>query len=417
MQLRFGSRGFLLAVFFFSIVFSTTLDAQVQVYAHGDLIKYEQIGSFDKAKLTSIVNEELSVFLKGSPMPFEQFKGRFSEPACNINLYKITYQTFIPEKGDKPTIATGLVAIPDQVKAVMPLISYQHGTVFGKQEVPSYIDQSMETKLMLAQFGGQGYIVIGADYIGMGDSKEANSYFAMKSTEQACMDMYTAATQFLKKKQIGVGHFFTVGWSQGGYNNMVFLRALEREGINVTASATASAPVDLSFFIVRGITNPRPFDAVYSPACLSNMIISFEEYYKIPGFAASIIRPEYLDLAKNFYNFKIDFMPFLKRSTGSVQDFVKPEFIIQIRTGNSKLQQILNESEAYRWVSKTPLRAYSGMKDEAVPEYLARLAVDYQALLGKKNGQAINAGEKADHRATYVYSVIDLKPWFDSFLK
>ena len=75
------------------------------------------------------------------------------------------------------------------------------------------------------------------------------------------------------------------------------------------------------------------------------------------------------------------------------------------------------DAEAYRFVSKTPLRAYYGMKDEAVPDYLARFAVDYQSLLGKKNGEAINAGDDADHRATYVYAVINVLPWFDGFLK
>ena len=417
MKFRFRITVLYRAVIFIGVLYSINLKAQNPNYTHGDLIKYESIGVFDKAKLAKIENEELASFLTGSTMPFENFKGRFSEPANNITLYKLTYQTCIPEKGNKPTVATGLVAIPDQSKSVMPMISYQHGTVFGKKEVPSYIDESMETKLMLAQYGGQGYIVIGADYIGMGDSKEPNSYFAVKSTEQACMDMYKAAIQFLQKKQIGVSHFFTVGWSQGGYNNMVFLRALERAGISVTASATASAPVDLAFFITRGLTNPRPNDAVYSPACISNMLLAYENYYGMSKLADSTIRPEYLAMAKDFYNFKLGFMDYLKQSTGLVTEFVSPRFIEQLKAGNSSFSKQLNDAEAYRWVSSTPLRAYYGMKDEAVPEYLARLAVDYQTLLGKKNGAAVNAGENADHRATYVYAAIDIKPWFDSFIK
>ncbi|MEY5034381.1 MAG: hypothetical protein RL447_759, partial [Bacteroidota bacterium] len=69
------------------------------------------------------------------------------------------------------------------------------------------------------------------------------------------------------------------------------------------------------------------------------------------------------------------------------------------------------------WLSTTPLRNYYGKSDEAIPEYLAKLSVEYQTQLGKKNGEVILAGEKADHRATYAFSVIDAKPWFDSFLK
>ena len=94
-----------------------------------------------------------------------------------IDLYKVSYDSIIPEQGDKPTKAYGLLALPKgRSSSSMPMISYQHGTVFGKHEVPSYAfsDQvnpvSYETRLMVAQFASQGYIVIAADYFGMGDS-------------------------------------------------------------------------------------------------------------------------------------------------------------------------------------------------------------------------------------------------------
>ena len=393
------------------------LSAQAVKYTKGQLIKSEQIAVFDKEKLSKITSEELEQFLYNASTPFESYKGKFAEPQNNLTLYKLTYQTSIPEKNNKPTIATGLIAIPDQIKDAMPLVSYQHGTVFGKMDVPSNIESSMEMKLILSQFGAQGFICIGADYIGLGGSQEPNSYFSIRATEEACLDMYAASLAFLKKQKIQVGPFFTIGWSQGGYNNMVFLRRLEQENIQVTASATAAAPVDLNLFLTRGVTNPRSNDAIFTPAAFGNMLFSIEHYYNLPGFAKSIIRPQYYDLAKDFYNFKIGFMEHLQKTTSKSVDYVNPEFIEQMKLGTSKLSKILNESEAYRWVSKTPLRAYYGMNDEAVPDYLAHLAIDYQALLGKTNGQSFNAGEKADHRNTYVYGLIDILPWFKTFIK
>jgi hypothetical protein len=407
--------------FFFSLLalisVSLSLHAQTQKNAKGQLIKSEQIAIFDQDKLTKIVNDELRQFLNSAPIPFDAYQGRFSDPKNKLTLYKLTYQTSIPEQNNRATMATGLIAIPDVVNEGMPMISYQHGTVFGKEDVPSSIENSMEMKLILAQFGGQGYICIGADYIGLGDSKEPNSYFAMKATEEACMDMYTAANQFLKQKQIKTGPFFTMGWSQGGYNNMVFLRSLERAGIRVKASATAAAPVDLNFFITRGLTNPRPIDAIFTPASISNLLFSFENYYKIPGLAASIIRPKFYSISKDFYDFKIGFLEHLQKTTGNVNEFLKADFVEDMKMGRGKVFKILHESEAYRWVSSTPLRAYYGMQDEAVPDYIARLAVEYQSYLGKQNGESFNAGEKADHRDTYIHALIEVKPWFDTFLK
>jgi hypothetical protein len=107
------------------------------------LIKSEQIAIFDENKLIKIVNEELGQFLNSAPIPFEAYQGRFSDPKNKLTLYKLTYQTVVPEQNNRATIATGLIAIPDVVKEGMPMISYQHGTVFGKQDVPSSIENSV----------------------------------------------------------------------------------------------------------------------------------------------------------------------------------------------------------------------------------------------------------------------------------
>lgn len=75
---------------------------------------------------------------------------------------------------------------------------------------------------------------------------------------------------------------------------------------------------------------------------------------------------------------------------------------------------MLNDSDAYRWRSRTPFRVYYGGRDEAVPELLPWLAVEYQKYLGKTDAEAFSAGATADHRATYVHALIDGKPWIDA---
>ena len=384
---------------------------------NGKLIRVEKIGEFDTAKLNRVFNEELEPFLDGSSMPFSAFKGKFPNAANSLTLYKITFQTSIPEKNNTPTVQTGLVAIPTVLAPGTPMVSYQHGTVFRKSDIPSNIDRSLETKLMLARFGGQGYIVISADYIGFGDSKENNAYYLRRSTEQTCMDMYKATQEFLSQQKIKVEHFFTLGWSQGGWTNLIFLRQLEKANIPVTASVSACSPTDINTFVTNAAVNPRPIDAIWMPAAFSNLLFAYENYYGLKDLTKRAIRPQYLQAAKDFYEFKIDFPEYLKRSTGSIKEMANPEFIEELKRGDGEFSKVLNESEGYRWLSKTPLRYYYGLSDEAIPPYLGKLSVEYQTMLGKKNGEAILSGEKADHRAAYAFSVIDAKPWFDSFLK
>jgi hypothetical protein len=72
-------------------------------------------------------------------------------------------------------------------------------------------------------------------------------------------------------------------------------------------------------------------------------------------------------MAEDFYNFKLDFLRYLKKSTGSAREFLNPEFIEQLELGTSPLTPLLEEAESYRRLSRTPLGLLGG-EDEAVPD-------------------------------------------------
>lgn len=377
----------------------------------------ELIGTYSAERLTQIGDQELKAFLTGSTRGFEHYQGKFLKPKNGLKLYKLRYLSVVPELSQRSIVASGLVAIPDTPATQLPVMSYQHGTVFEKDSVPSRPDQSIETRLMLSQFGGQGYVVIAADYFGLGDSELNNSYFVRDSIEQSTFDLYVAAMKFLEQQGKKPAGLATMGWSQGGYSNMILLRKFEREGVKVGASVTAAGAVDIGLFILRGLTNPRPFDAVFRSAALSNMLFALESYRQVPGMASQAIRPEYYPTAKAFYDFKIDFKEYMTRVPVDPREMMRQDFIAQMTMGSGQFVQMLDESASYRWLSKTPLRSYYGGRDEAVPDFIARLAVDYQNTLGKKNAEALSTGADADHRATYVHALIDALPWVNGLVK
>ena len=201
-------------------------------------VSYEQIGRWNVDQLNTILTTEAPAFF-GVPIA--------AKPARNgVKLYRITYASVIPELDNKPIVATGLMAIPDVEGTVFPLVSYQHGTVYKKTEVPSFPDQSDETKLMIAQFAGQGYVLIGPDYFGMGASNEPEGYGVMGSQQQASVDMLRACQAVLRQMKISNSKLFISGWSEGGFVTLAFLQRLEREGVKVDGAATASGPSKLS---------------------------------------------------------------------------------------------------------------------------------------------------------------------------
>lgn len=370
-------------------------------------VRYQPHGTYSVEQLNKILKTELA--------EFSNFPATFPEARTAVKLYRVIYPSVIPELGNKSTIATGLLAIPEKRAAGNPVVSYQHGTVFSKAEVPSFPEESMETRLMLAQFAGQGYVVVAADYFGKGESWEKDSYLVKESTQQACLDMLNAAKGVSRHLKTPWGPLFLSGWSQGGWATMVFLNKLESENIPVTAAATASAPQDLYAIINGWMNRPKESDASFLSGLLALQLHAYAEYYRLPGLAESFIRPEFQIAARDLYANKLTWEQAALPKW--LPAFLQEDILVQPQRA-SRYWEILQANQAYRWRSVTPLRIYYGAQDEVVPPYIATLPVGFQKQVGGAETTAIEVtGDKATHRGTFVYQVGEAKKWFDSLLE
>ena len=101
---------------------------------------------------------------------------------------------------------------------------------------------------------------------------------------------------------------------------------------------------------------------------------------------------------------------------GASEDEIE-DFKAAIARGESRFSRLLQESHAYRWRSVTPARVYYGGIDEVTPVFIGTLPVGYQKVIGGAEVTAVDAGPKADHRGTFLYSIADQKQWFDQLLE
>jgi len=381
----------------------------------GSLISHELITTFDNEDFERIRTTELETFFTRANMKASDFRSGLVSTYSKVTLYRVAYETMIPEAGNKKVTAYGLVAIPEGATNGAPVLSYQHGTAFGKEEAPSNIEQSMETKLALLQFASQGYIVVAADYIGSGPlSTESNTYFLKASSEQAMFDMHTASLAFLQQMNITPGKLFLLGWSQGGYNTLLHFRLLEKNNIPVAGVATASGPADPARMVIRGLFAPREFDAIWESPALTNVMFAYEKYYQLDNCTKLFIKPTRYQIAKDFYDFKIPVGPYLEAGGTVLDSIFTSEMFTTARTTSHRFWELFSQAASYRWLSQAPLRQYYSNRDEIMTGEIARLAVDYQTSIGKTNATSHDAGPMADHRAVYLYTLIDVKPWFDS---
>lgn len=367
----------------------------------------EEIGTYDLARLKRVLTTELA--------DFGTFSGTFPPPRFAVRLYRVIYPSVVPEAGNRPTVASGLLAVPeDAAGKTLPVVSYQHGTVFSREDVPSNPDRSMETRVMLAQFAAQGYVVVAADYFGKGVSKEPDGYLMKRSTEQACVDLLRAARAASEGLGVTWGPLFLSGWSQGGWNTMVLLRKLEALGMPVRAAATASSPNDLFALTNRWLHAPSAIDAVFLPGVFTLLLHAAQEYHGWPGLADSAIRPEYREAARGLYANTLTWDEAAKTLPKGLGDLLTPEFTAASSAGEGPFWDLLRESATSQWRSRTPLRTYFGEADEVVPPVVAQLPVAYQTLMGGGETVAVPAGKTANHRGTFLFGVADQKSWFDA---
>ena len=381
----------------------------------GKLISHDSIKTYDSQAFERIRTVDLENFFFRSTMTASDFRGGFPTTYKNVALYRIAYESVIPELNNQKVIAYGLVAIPEGATTGTPILSYQHGAIFEKGAVPSSPDESSETRLALLQYASQGYIVVAADYFGNGPlSSVANSYLLRRSAEQAMFDMHTASLEFLKTKNIQPGKLFLLGWSQGGYNTMLHFRMLEGANVPVTAVATASGPASPFELIARALYAPRSFDAPWAAPIITNTIFAYESYFGLTGLSKEFIKPSMYDTARAFYDFKIDATAYLNAGGYLFENVFTPKFFETGKTKSHRFWELLSQAESYLWLSKAPLRQYYSNRDEGVPQELCTAGVTYQTSVGKTNATSHNAGDSADHRSVYIRSLVDTKPWFDS---
>ncbi|RJF68614.1 alpha/beta fold hydrolase [Rhodopseudomonas palustris] len=367
-------------------------------------VSYELIARWDVERLNKILTTDTPAFA-GIKVDYT--------PAVNaVRLYRVSYASVIPERGNKPIAATGLLAIPDTAATSFPLLSYQHGTVYGKQEVPSFPEQSPETQLMLAQFAGQGTIVIGADYFGMGTSGEPEGYMVKASHQQATADLLAASRAVLDHLKLTTTKLLLAGWSQGGFVTMAMLEKLEHDGVPVTAAATASAPLDVGVALNGFLSFPRKNDAAWVTSLFILSSFSFENYYGVPGLARSLINDDVYDIARKAYQRQ----PYNAADVPTdLHKLIRPAYFDPQFFADSAYGRLIAATHAYRWVIKTPVRNYYGESDEAISIGLGQLGMTYQRAMGAGNTrvEAISTGPTT-HRGTFATAVPQWKIWFDT---
>jgi hypothetical protein len=339
------------------------------------------------------------------------------------------------------------------------MVSVQHGTLWLKESGPSqafswdktsdtvvkygfrekdFYASCYETRLNVAAFAGQGYAVIAADYVGIGNSVENDSFVVKASEQRACLDMLAASERFLASKSLYRSELFLNGWSQGALVSISFQEALEAAGVAIAGVSTAATPANTGMFAEGFIFNRRPYSEVTVPDWPWAIFVHQFSSFALASYSGQTNAPLELfggnyDFARTFYMREYEFFPSFEWQT-DVRGEIVPVMVMDGVTRNAEVSKFLDqkvvrspqayESTAYAKLieavgsGKTRLvsdmKMYYGLQDEgyAVPVCLD-IDTWQRGTFGKTNIEQVPVPH-ASHRSTFLTAVAGQVEWFNA---
>ncbi|MFM0140209.1 alpha/beta hydrolase [Caballeronia grimmiae] len=214
-------------------------------------------GQVIEAKTTLRLDpDELSKILTSSATG-RQLLQLAGAPRCGVGVVYYRYRT-VGGAGE-PTSSSGALLLPRGSRECTHgrrLLLYAHGTTTYKnfnladltQRDPANTDGAIEGLSVAALYAAQGYIVVASNYAGYkGSTLPYHPYLNAEQQSADVIDSWRAARTIIGQARpasqaANDAELFVTGYSQGGFVALATHRALQAEGVRVTASAPGSGP-------------------------------------------------------------------------------------------------------------------------------------------------------------------------------
>ena len=333
-------------------------------------------------------------------------------PEYGVEFHKLTYETVDPFGAR--TTASGALALPVNPTRAAPLVSYQHGTITLKTDVPSALSAEAFIGIVL---GATGYAAASPDYLGLGDSPGFHPYHHAKSEATATIDLLRAARAYCQISSIALnGQLFLCGYSQGGHATMATHRELETFHTNeftLTASAPMAGAYDLSGTtandFLSGRTVPNPYYFVY-------LLAAYQEAYHLADSLAAMLASPYDTALPPLLDGSHDSGQInAAMGTASPIHILKPEYLEAFKnSSNHPLRVALRDNDLYAWTPRARMRMYHCHGDQDVIYVNSEVAYNSFIQRGATQVQLMDPDPLGDHGGCAMPSLLGAKDWFDS---
>lgn len=335
----------------------------------------------------------------------------------DVNVYKLIYQTIDP--AGNITTASALIATPLTENFPLPMIAIQHGGIIKRSNAPS----SNNIDSYSLGVAANGYYVVIADYLGLGESQGLHPLLHAQSLASSVIDALRAGRSLSQKQNILLnGQLFLMGYSEGGYATLAVQREIQNNYSNeftISGSAPIASSYDLIWTLKHILQESVPFPI---PSLLPYLILSFNQVYGLHDDLNSIFLPPFDSIIEYYFNGEYAFPEIDNMLPADFQQLFTEDFYSMLENKESPLYAALAENNIYRWKPQTPTRLYHCINDEIAPYKNSQMAYDYFLSVGAQDVRLIGLehnyyDQEGAHAGCAIPLMLMAKEWFDTLRK
>ena len=287
-------------------------------------------------------------------------------PKYPVSIYNVVYETLDPHNNS--AVASGALAIPHGADYALPFLSFHHGTVVLRDDVPSVYGIDGIYGLIGLWGAASGYITLLPDYLGLGVSEILHPYQLAEPSATSIVDFILASKTFGNENAISLNdQLFLLGYSEGGYTTVAAQKMIEEHypDIEITASAAGAGAYDMSGTMVDLMLDAQEYA---SPFYLPYMLFAYNDMYTLYDSPSDYLKDEYADVLPPLFDGEHD-SPEINDAMPSIPIQILKDEVVQDFTVNNNhpLRIALRENDLYDWTPLSPLKLFHSPDDEQVP--------------------------------------------------
>ncbi len=292
-----------------------------------------------------------------------------------VRTYRLVYRT-VDAQG-RPTIASGLLALPVKAARDLPVVSFTHGTEVFRGDAPSMSPTGFEPDPAYT-YASAGFAVSDPDYLGLGTGPGLHPWMDVPSETTAALDMLRASRAYVTshggtlRRQVMI-----TGFSQGASAGLGLGRALQ-DGADPWFRLGALAPVSGAYDF-RGVSLPSVLDgelarlnpnhqlgAKLAVLYTAWMLVGFNRVHPIAGMPDRIVRAPYARTNEGLFDGRHTGDRVFNGLPNTISELLTPFGMNLLRHPVGGLAAALRGTDrvCQGWTPKAPIRLYYAANDE-----------------------------------------------------